>query len=393
MQFRKVRIDEKRAEIVFKILNDAWAKHDEIFKNILLPEERYPIAGGKFEQTHWLFYASLTQRGGIISEDPFKLLLSLREVHPDLFIPKRVAKRWTKEKIFFAMQGALERAFPEKAKKNDRGYKLREHAGSWHKNSMVIAERYDGDARNIFAHCRDFEEAFARIDYKREKHYWFAGMRRKIFSLMTIWLQKAELIPVFPTPIPIDFHAIRILVATGVVDLSRVLKPYEADPADPKSPQSLHGKMFVHIKEDIMDEIAVWSQGFMARYGFSHLNVNPALWVLGRDFCAEHPQNQTKEKGQKLLFPEDLKRDSSLWPKRYKDPCGYCPVECFCTLVAPSSTYYLFSGLFPSERVSYPSPRLRFVEFGDLRYSPRKKTREERAQRYGKVLFSAPRPR
>lgn len=365
---KKVVFDKGRAREVFTVLTAAYAERQGIFGQVVLPQDRWPPAkerhllGNGKELANWFFFVALPMRGGVLSEEPFKVWWELRKEAPELFTPELIVREWSAADIEKILKRTVRR------RKNGgeltladedgeiAGYKTGEHADSWYNNAAALLRRWDGDARNIFEGVTDFEEAFARVDYERNKADGIKGMRRKIFSLLTIWLQEKKLIPIFPTPIPVDFHALRILWATEIVtgsDWETLYKP------KPGQPEQLCGKPAVRVTEPFMDQVAVWSQRFLADNGFSHLAVNPALWFLSRTLCAELFQNSVRESGYLFVDTDDLRRNPQLWPRKYKNPCLYCSVERFCWWAIPSGPYYKWGLLIKiGERVPYPQANL-----------------------------------
>jgi len=354
----KVNFDEKRAREVFQILENGWQRRNGIFNGIVLPQDRWDAPVDNREHANWLFYTALPMRGGIMSEEPFKWMWKLKQRFPELFEPAEIAGKWTLEK----MKEAFIEVTAEILNGNGVGemgagalsWNMDEHIRSWHKNSVVLSRYWGSDIRNIFWGVTEFEEAFRRVDHYHVET-GFKGMRRKIFSLLTIWLQERNLIPLFPTPIPIDFHALRILWGTEVLKLNGLAKPF--NPASYQAEQ-LRGKTALRISEKFMDAIAKWSQKFIHKSGFSHMNINPAIWVLSRSMCSEHVQTSSKKDGS-LYAKADLLKNVSAWPKKYKDPCSYCPVEKWCKWAIPAAPYYRWGMLVRAgKRVLYPVMKL-----------------------------------
>lgn len=360
---KTVKFNEKIALEVFTVLDDLYRKRVGIFKDNALPQNRWGSTEEKplsdKEITDFFFFAALTMRGGIVSDDPFKLLWNLREKNPEMFKPEIVAEKLSVPQI----QKNL----------NQVGivYKDLDFAKSWLQNSQNLCQWWGGDLRNVFKHgVPDFEEAFRRIDYEKSKT-GFYGMRRKIFSLLTIWLQEKNLVPLFPTPIPVDFHAMRILWATEIIDVTKWARPFS--PKE-KHPAQLAGKATIRVWFSFPDQVAIWSQKFLQKIGISHLTINPALWILSRSLCAAQIQNLVKDDGKIYVETEELRINHRLWPKNYPDPCHVCPIEKWCKWCIPSTPYYRWGLLLRvGKRVPYPQPHL--FGFENLNHKPRKKNR------------------
>jgi len=357
-----IAFDEKRALAVFKILDLEWRAKRGVFANIVLPQDRLRLPRNNERKVNFLFYSALFMRGGIISEDPFRWLVTLHDKRPEYFNPEFVVKNGlTPDDIkdaFIAItpkvlaQNGLVPGRKANGSGNPFAYKIDQHTKSWIANSQFFVKEFDGNILNIFAGVRDFEEAFARInrnDRQRNGGDGILGMRRKIFSLFTIWLQEKNLIPRFPTPIPVDFHALRILWATEILSLPDLL-PFKINDRHPKS---YAGKTATQTREKLIDAITRWSQIFLFANRISHLVINPALWVLSRDLCANHFQNSTLAKGTIFREPTDLLIGQLRWPIGYKNPCQICPIEQYCEGAVPAAPYYIWGILMRMPRVPY----------------------------------------
>lgn len=351
----RVDFNEDRALAVFKILDEQWRKKIGVFEGIILPQNRWPLPmKTNQEKANFLFYSAIFMRGAIISEDPFKFLVSFWESCPNLYNPKFViSQKLEPNDIANILMNIMpkSRNGSNELKNAFNLYKVEQFMNSWINNSRLVVEKFDGDVLNIFKGVDDFEEAFARIDYKRYKGNGLTGMRRKIFSLLTIWLQEKKLIPHFPTPIPVDFHALRILWETEIISLPE-LKPLKLNDRHPKI---YEGKVALRINgEEFINIITKWSQNFLSKIKISHLSINPALWVLSRELCVKNYQTTSKGRGTILIEPNELQQNPKLWPKEYYDPCSVCPIETFCTGAIPAAPYYIWGILMRLRRVSYP---------------------------------------
>ncbi|MEK7555339.1 MAG: hypothetical protein AAB516_00755 [Patescibacteria group bacterium] len=360
-----IKFNEKIAVRVFGILAEIWHKKKGIFSKVVLPQDIYlPKFKNNRDMANWFFYSALPMRGGLISEDPMKWLFALYKANPEIFNPVEVSVKWNAEKILDAFKNVTSGIINGNGKgKNGGGalsYKMDEHARAWYENSVVLSKYWGGDLRNVYWGCIDFEEAFRRVDYYRTKA-GFKGMRRKIFSLLTIWLQEKNLIPIFPGPIPVDFHALRIMCSTDIIDFKKTAKPFIRK--NSKHPEALAGKLTIRISEKFMDTAAKWTQKFLYKSNLSYMYVNPAVWVLSRELCAKHVQNASRSNGSKFNETEIEKFSS----KKYREPCGSCPIEEFCKWSFPAAPYYKWGLLTRiGKRVSHPQQVLRGVDWGDF---------------------------
>lgn len=361
----KIKFDEERAISVFKILENLYKQKNGIFKEVVLPQNRVEALKDEKEHANFLFYASLLMRGGINSDDPFKWLGLLRVKFPEMFKPEIVAKRFTTEKIIGAFKEITFQILNGNGTgKNGGGalsYKMKEHAQNWYENSVVLVNYWDGDVRNIFRGCLEFEESFKRIDYDRT-NAGFKGMRRKILSLLVGWLHERHLIQTFPIPIPIDFHAMRILWATEIINVDRRLFSV----SEKHSPQ-INGKPAIRVSEKFTEILSKWSQKFIFERMFSSVNINSAIWILSRSLCAEHFQNSSRGDGMAYVDSKELKNNPELWPKNYKNPCEHCPIDNYCKWAIPSAAYYRWGLLVRlGKRVEYPVIKLPNINWGEF---------------------------
>jgi len=370
----RIKFNAKKALEVFVILDRLWKEETGVFEGVILPQNRWQLPEDPRDKANHLFISALPMRGGVTSEDPFRWIWELRKKYPGMFDPKQVMECWSPEKIREAMKAVTKEILVDGGVGENNlgsfGYKAKQHSEFWHHNMECLATYWGEDLRNVFWGVVDFEEAFRRINYHNDPVAGFRGMRRKIFSLLTIWLQEKELIPVFPTPIPVDFHALRILWVTGIIELQDLKTP----PSLIERYETLVDQPAVRVNESLVDEIAKWSQGFLSKHGISHLHINPALWVLSRDFCRGHLQNSSREKGKRFVLPESLRQNPGLWPTGYRNPCAYCPIKDLCTGVVPSAPYYRDGLLVRMERVPVPHHNF-FLPGIEPSYGGRKRSR------------------
>lgn len=411
----KVLFNEERALRVFSALAAKWQTQRGIYRESLLPQNLYALPSKPVDMANYLMYGAIPMRGAVNSDDPFQLLRCLYERYPDMFNPKRVVRSWTAGKI---EQAFLQTVRELKSRKVLVGlaeneaqvgaaslsYNFDDHVRCWMYNSHTLARDWDGNLLNIYQGVSNFEEAFARIDYKKilvPGNGWiprlnpiqggFIGMRRKIFALLTIWLQEKGLVPQFPTPIPVDFHALRIMWSTGIISFEG-LEPF-VPRTEKQAELGLDGRLAVYISENVIDQITLWSQEFFVKHKINHMYVNPALWVHSRQMCAFHPQSRMQrppKRGQPKLkrtsanarrdggfVDKHLLRDISAWPREYRNECALCPLNSECTGIMPAGIYYRTSFLVFLERAEYPQQHV-LGDLGDVPLWGRKVVPSER---------------
>lgn len=366
--------DEQKAGKVFQVLSNYYKNKEGLYGIVVLPQDARPLLSNEPKDiANWFFFIAHFMRGGVINDTQFDFFWCLFEEFPQFFNPAEIYDKWPPSQIY-------ERALKFVASKiniNGKGlagvlgFKAEEHLRHLHHNAGIVKYCWGNNALNIFEGVKDFEQAFARIDYQKCRA-GFLGIRRKIFALLTIWLQEAGVISFFPAPIPVDFHAMRIFLQTGIISNDQwVVGKSERHPF-------LTGKYGRRITEPFVDEIALWTQRFMFQQGFSHLVINPACWILSRELCAGHFQTRPVSKDyDEYVNPAELKKNPNLWPKRYKNPCAFCPIEQFCEGIVPSKPYYKWGLLVKLTRVSYFNKKPFLPGMQDLFFPPLAKSRKK----------------
>ena len=369
-----LRFDEKTAFEVFSAVGEWWREKRGFYAKLVpphlfyLPEELKHDAKRRCE---WLFFMAIPMRGGINSDDAFRFMRGLFSCYPEMFDPCLVQNK-TAEELAEAVRDTASRVHnggSKGAKKaGTMSFKLEEHMGAWIENAKRLVKFWRGDIRNVFKDVKDFEEAFARADYERSEA-GFLGMRRKIFSLLTLWLQDFRDIHQFSMPLIVDFHTIRMLLQhrIALASYSR-LGPNDTENPLRFRPESLWEYPAVRLKDKFVDTIIMWSQDFLKRKKLVPYDVAHGLWYLSRTLCASYQGNRSKDKrleGRRtitefLVDAEELARGIG-WPKNYRDPCRFCPVERTCKVAIPSGPYFDWGVMAKAGRhVRYPFRQKRF---------------------------------
>ena len=384
MKIDKIRnvlnYDEDKAVEIFRILANAMAQKEGIFKDLTFPQDLYPVQGDSRTVIHWLMYLSLPQRGPVRSEELTWPLYRLFLKQPELFDPRTVVENFKEE--------YLASIFSKTALK----YKDEEIARFWMHNSRLVVERWDGNFENAFIDTTSFEEFYTSIDWKQQpKGRGIRGMRRKLASMMLIFLQRRELAPKYATPPPVDFHLLRELIATGVIKPD--FRKFEGL-KNKERQRFLVGLHALRLSEYAIEELHVMMVRTLEKHPeIPHDLVNHGSWAQGRELCGRHHQTKsirvrdglTPEEIRsrrtvpiRLITPSELladvdgnpdlfkltsgpngngKKNPVHWPKNYFDPCQYCHLENHCTKVVPSGPYYDDGLLIPLKRVQYPHSR------------------------------------
>ncbi|MBI2609991.1 hypothetical protein HYW53_02335 [Candidatus Giovannonibacteria bacterium] len=371
-----VRFDAEVAFEVFSTLEDWWRERRGYLAKIVPPHHYYLPRGierNSTELCRWLFFMAIPMRGGINSDDAFRFMKAFYESAPEFFDPHVVQKK-NPDEIMYAVRavaGAIHNGGSKGRKKAGTfSYKMEEHVAAWIVNARVLVERWGGDVRKVFESVADFEEAFARVDYERNE-FGFIGMRRKIFSLLTLWMQDFHMIHKFPMPLIVDFHTIRMLLQHRILQTEyKILGPNNTKNPLRVRPESMWNYTALRVTEKLVDQIITWSQKFCEKRNLVPYDVAHGLWYNSRLLCASYLGNRSKEKKlddnrrtvtEFLIDAEPLKTRAG-WPKDYRDPCRHCPVETTCKVAIPSGPYFDWGVMVKAgKHVLFPGRQRRFA--------------------------------
>lgn len=354
---------------VFHTLARMWQGRDGIFSGLQAPQQR-DVPKELREETRaqelcqYLFFQALSMRGGVNSDDAFHLTAELWNMHPELFCPSKAMT--TEEKAFIAaVKEAAAKMHPLLSEKGKRAgaysYLLGEHARHWRENAAALVKHFDGDIRTAYHGISSFEESFGRVEKK------FKGMRRKIFALLTMWLQEFSLIEGFPLPVIVDFHCLRFLAQQRIITVKmKPLGPGKSTRPERQRARALQKLPALHVTEALINTVMSWSEGFLKTCGLSSYDVSHALWFLSRELCASYYGNRSfaRQLGPRRsitarIVPDKELKTISGWPKTYKDLCRYCPFENTCKMRIPAGPYFDFGRLVNAGRhIVYPGRSL-----------------------------------
>ncbi len=351
----EIIFDEKKAMQIFAILENLYRERSGLYGIVKLPQNTTPLPENNPQKlANWFFAVAHFMRGGVLSDTQTKIFRHLLDACPEIFDPEEIYQNWTPSKILETLKTIVPKFNGSAASPvGVLGFMLGEHLKNWHYNFSILRICWQSDARNVFEGVNDFEEAVLRA---HQRHNGFLGMRRKILSLLTIWLQEKNLIHFFPAPIPVDFHALRILLQTEIVKIKN-LKGLKFNPRYP----FLARKKGVRVTEAMVNQITLWTQRFLWESGFSHAIINPALWIIGRELCAGHFQASSKNSATIYVDAKKLMVNPGMWPQKYRNPCEFCPIENFCTGVVPNAPYYRWGLLVIFPRIPFKSSTILFA--------------------------------
>ena len=341
-----ITFNEIKAKAVFLTLAEAWKKQDWIFKKESLPQKMLKLPEDPRGRANVLFLCALLQRGPAISESVTRWVKTLFEIRPEMQKPE-VVSSLNELEITEAFNQATKTIRSQQVK-GSIDYRQKEFVRFWKHNSTVLTRNWDADAREIFKGVRNFEEAYAKVNPELQPpDSAIRGAKRKIISLASIWLQDNGLIEQIPGPVPVDFHALRVLWACDIVEFNDFERGLE--PNGRLRLAKLRGLPSVRISEARTDAITKWSQKLLAEIGASNQELNPALWLLSRTSCRRLALNRTTDNdGVLALNP------------RYGEinTCAVCPIQAHCKWAVPNGPYSRFGYLVRRLRTPHPQPAL-----------------------------------
>jgi hypothetical protein len=339
-----VVFDENRAQPFFTTLAEAWRTRSGIYAYLIPPQQAFMpecFRGKELEMACYFFFQALTMRGGINSDDAFNINRGLAYHHPEFFDPQYVSKISAETLIEGFKAAASELQLVTEAETSTKAgtlsYKLNEHAQHWIHNAKILCEYFHGDPRDLYGDARDsFEPAYKRL------RPMIKGMQRKIFALLTMWLQEFNLIHEFPLPIVVDFHCLRLLFQHEIISTETIILD-EGDTEDVhrKRPKELWGLTAVKSRPSLVTTVMKWSETFLQQCGLASYDVSHALWFLSRELCKNYLGNKSFTKksddgdtrGRTLtnrLYSDRDLENAGTWPLGYRDSCQFCPVEATC---------------------------------------------------------------
>lgn len=265
------------------------------------PQNQVPpdLAGN----ANFWFYLSHLMRGMLKSDYAAAQVVRLYRSSPELFDPN-YAVTLTATAIDDRLMTVFGN-FP----------KWQRYGEAWQRNSEILIA-WGGNILNVYKGARTEEQIRARIVNKRRyslplKERGFYMFQAKMCSLLTIFLMAARLIPTIRVSPPIDFHHMRVMVGTGMIQLKNGrYKPVEVAATG--------------------DEVG---RRYLDRFqGMHPVKFADLLFVLSREGC----KGAVTEQDANWDDPETL--------KRYQRSCGRCPLEEDCHQTVITGEYYIRDG-------------------------------------------------
>ncbi len=337
-----IDINYRRASEVFALMLERYRKRAFPYESMerYLPQTLVPERVKDDPEVHarYLCFSCLYMRGTVESRHAFKVLARLHDKESWLFT-KEVLHA-SPEEIGLLLKEQIE-------------WKHAEIGRHWSNNARILDESWNGDPRNIFSGVRTKEALYRRVmgaQYRRpnvrkgrrspkSRYEGLRGFREKMTSMLSYFLEDAGLIGSNPLSAPVDFHHLRVYLATRMIDFDGESVSYE--------------KIFQHgIK------IAEYLQ---RTNGLPQVEYGNIVWLWSLRLCKRAPHNRTteivREDGRKLRVPVPV-----VWTpeqiRAYDRTCGRCVLADDCQFGIPSGHYYNADKLLRIGKDQPPQGRL-----------------------------------
>ena len=338
----------------------------------------------------------LWMRGGVESDTASRFLKEMYEKEPEAFIPE---KYWGFGPELTKKQVAQ---VTETLQRYRLGQRVEENAPGWVYNMRKIAMFWRGDPRELMKDKPRFKVLALRIIGETGKDGAFINednpngfrfFREKMTAMIAYFLMDAGLVPMFYSPVPVDFHVLRLLVSNSIIRVRD------------KSVEETVGINF--MKEKVLALAREVTEWYSRKYRVSPVALCDALWLLSRNLCRFNPGNSgyvaddrrksalkiarnprddhpalegisMNGNGELASLDENtgltgrkrylgLKRDKNdlLKPSmisRLKESCGICPLVDSCKYNISSGAYYTAGMLLPERlRLTLPNGQTNFL--------------------------------
>lgn len=307
------------AYTILDILVDSYQKQQPPYNEVVLPQNYKPDSlqsGGEYFSSpqHAMFFWNMCSymQGGVKTEQAFKKMTEIFNENPE----------------FFDCQ-LLSQLEPSYVSSKLEKYRLgRQHAVAdhWVKNAKILLDKHGGDPRNIFYDVNNYEDCVKRI--KKNGEVGFNGFREKMTSMILYFYMNEGLIDNMNFPVPVDFHALRVTLATEIITV------------EPKS--FYHG-------QDVDDSLRVLFNNYLEERDACPLDLTNAIWLLSSNLCSKSLGNYPSDSNRGIEFRsyDKEKRDVS---KNWIESCGKCVVKNLCRYYISSGPYYDKGAICPIEK-------------------------------------------
>ncbi|MDE1875158.1 MAG: hypothetical protein KGH68_03785, partial [Patescibacteria group bacterium] len=354
-------IDESQAKKVFGLLLERLARKGPPYNTAHVPQADMflPTNLNKKTREHatFLFVLCLWMRGGVESDTAAAFLGDMYQEEPELFVPESYVhgdKEQTEAQISM-VKDALRRYRLDQ--------RVDENACGWVYNMRKLARFWGGDPRRFMDDRPDFGTLVRRIKSRRADRKSFLGehdregfmyFREKMVAMLAYFLMDADLVPMFYAPVPVDFHVLRVLIASEVIRVRG------------KSTEETIGVDF--MRTTVLQLAREATEGYCRSHRVSPIALADSLWLLSRTLCRRNPGNSgyvtdsrkdPNWKGRRRFHGPKWSVEELAMPGKvesFRRSCGLCPLNGSngtCAFNVVSGAYYVAGQLRPE--------RLRFV--------------------------------
>ncbi len=439
----KFYVDRNQTKHVFDLLIRRLTEKGPPYHSAHVPQANQflpkNLEKGSREHAIFLFMLCLWMRGGVESDTAASLLKEMYEKKPKVFLPEN----------YRLIEGESTVKNSELNKKQIRkisktltefnlGQRVEENGSGWVYNMRKLDRFWQGDPRELMNDRPDFDMLTKRIKGKtRSKEGLFINednpngfmyFREKMVAMIAYFLMDSKLVPMFYTPVPVDFHVLRLLTLTGIFRVEG-MSIEEAVGVD----------FYTAHTQRLAREITEW---YCRKFHISPIALCDSLWLLSREFCRDNPGNSgyvmddlrkktIRDKrndipGSSFLFdelskdkknpviskdessdgylnfgfypPDDisgrkryrgLRWNGDIWDspgrvKRFNRSCGQCPVNDHCHYNISSGAYYTSGKLLP-ERLRQKPPAHQMDFFGHISFASSQKVKVDQTVRFAEI--------
>ena len=340
-----IHIDFDRAQTVFARMLALYRSRAHPFVNlendlpqtIVLPEvQKDPLRFALH-----LFFSCLYMRGTVVSSHAFAVLNRLQLEAPWLFQLEVVAFVFVAE-----IEATIGAYIP---------WQKHDVAISWRNNARILLNEWKGDPRLIFKGVKKKEDLYRRVMGRKYKEYQvneqgkkvripnphagFRGFQEKMTSMLAYFLEATGLIAPTTLSAPVDFHHLRVYLATGMIVTPEESVRYE------------------HIKH-LGIKLA---ERLQKKFGLTQVEYGDIVWLWSIRSCRHAPHNASDatidETGREVRTPVLVKWAPGVIDSHNRT-CGRCHVADHCRFGVPAGPYYTTGKFLKVERTEPPQDTL-----------------------------------
>ncbi len=216
----------------------------------------------------------------------------------------------------------------------------------------------------------------------------------------------AGLVPMFHTPVPVDFHVLRLLTANLIFESKAKApkRPSESISIGRKiscsrgrSPSGTAGRIgslrsrsvirfgFCHAR--FVGTIRAIPVTFSTAKGGRRRKASGRAWGISSNFVSTPIPLLLRSRAGKGTWGSSGKKDELLKPskiRRFGESCAICPVRGFCTYNISSGAYYIGGKILP-ERLRFEPPNHQRDLFGHQAFDGTDKALIDQTVRFAKI--------